>query len=264
MLAASHSPLAESSHQSLADLVTVPRGLSARRVEEMFGLPLGAWRGRRLFALRVSSDRFSSLGIRTGDYLVVEPGAREREGQIVVRRSSTGITLHRVQTPEIDESADSLPLPFPAQGPGRGTRTIGSLIGVARPTPSGSLQPLGQPRSSVSQAPAFSRAPHRRQIQKEEDSAGFLATERIEELRGQLQAWGAWIEQKSQQFSPASRTVEGWRRLETGLRTLIECLEATRNPRLKFALFREANVTVRMIRGEISLQRMSQPERLCA
>lgn len=226
----------------------------------MFHLPLGAWKGRRLFALRAASDQFRSLGIRSGDFIVVEPGPKERHSQIVLARSDQGMNLRRIDHHEQGRDCGSLPLPFPeATG-----RTIGTVLGVARPTSSGHLRPLGQ--AAKGPQTQNSRVPYKTRPTKEargDESPASL--ERVEELRDQLRAWGAWVDQRTQGMTDGSPLQESWTRLETGLRTLIECLEATQNPRLTAALLREASLTVRTIRGEMARARMVEDNRrLCA
>ncbi|MFT4570960.1 MAG: hypothetical protein ACI8TX_001647 [Hyphomicrobiaceae bacterium] len=246
------------------DLISPPRRLSARRFEEMFGLTLGAWKGRRLFVVRASNDRFAPMGIRGGDYLVIEPGACEREGQIVLRRTTDGLSLSRVPTATADPMADSLWLPFRQNNDRPRTTTVGSLIGVARTTPSGNLQPLGR-STRHSSSSSRSEIAYRKRVPPQQNPQNTASTQdRIGELQKRLTAWTAWIEQSAVSLAPDSQTVVGWRRLGTGLRTLIECLEVAHSPRLASALLREARTTLRTMESEASRHRMADVDRICA
>jgi hypothetical protein len=241
------------------DLVDPPRGLSPRRLEEMFGLPLGSWQSRHLFALRASSDRFAELGIKNGDYLIIEPGGFEREGQVVLSRSSKGTSLRRIPRPMGPDNDPSLWLPLRERNGGAGReRTVGRLLGVARRTDSGRLRPLGRREHSRSTQPAGPRLAESRS-----EPEGQMLDSVAERAR-KLLAWQEWIDVHAGDLAENSTTVEGWRRLENGLHTLIECLEVAHSPRLIQALFREAGAALRAIHGEMSRHRMAGVSRLCA
>ena len=49
--------------------------LSAALAERELGLPAGAWKRRRLFALRVLTGDLAGCGFARGDFLIIEPGA---------------------------------------------------------------------------------------------------------------------------------------------------------------------------------------------
>ncbi len=124
-------------------LAPTPVGLSARRAERWLCLPPGAWQKRRLYALKVGGETFESLGIRIGDFLIVEPGARERPGQTVVTKNSSILSIRRIPLPSPSNQIPSvLELPLRQRTAKSPARVIGTVIGVIRPTGSGALKPV--------------------------------------------------------------------------------------------------------------------------
>lgn len=124
-------------------LATTAVGLSARRAERWLSLPLGAWHKRRLYALRVGGATFESLGIRLGDFLIVEPGVRERPGQTVVTKKRAALSLKRIPPLRpVPRLPNVLELPLGSRGTHSSITVVGTVIGVIRPTGTGALKPV--------------------------------------------------------------------------------------------------------------------------
>ena len=86
-------------------------------MERFLGLPSGAWKKRRLFALRVLTDAHDDAGISRGALIVVEPGARATPGRLVLVRRDSDLTIQKVEYDgrgrTVIASAAPGALPFP-------------------------------------------------------------------------------------------------------------------------------------------------------
>jgi hypothetical protein len=242
------SPDADHSAPTLA---TAPEGLSARRVERWLDLPPGAWQRRRLYALRLNGQAFAHLGFRAGDLVVVEPGAKEQPGSIVVTRSPQGSSLRRIPPSMHGERRmpTVLELPLRERVLHKGEHVVGTVIGLLRSTGTGALRPV--PLTS-------SRPAHRRRPPSKAPETRFpLSTPNpevpLEELREVESEWHRWVAAADSidgvRVPPAQR--ERWDRLDASLLTLCDCLARTHVPELRRALLDEAQALVKTIRGEM-------------
>ncbi len=68
-------------------------GLSTAELEARLGLAAGSWKRRHLYALRTTTTAFKDIGLKIGDFLIVEPGPRESPGHLVLRRTPQGLRL---------------------------------------------------------------------------------------------------------------------------------------------------------------------------
>jgi hypothetical protein len=230
------------------------RGLSARSVESTLSLPDGAWKSRRLVALRVQSDSLSRFGVHHGDYLIVEPGAQANLNRLVVIRDGSVIGLRRVRLDAMGRcilcGVDPEALPF-EQTSGKRGHVIGRVIAVLpqRRTHNGTplrfleRHPSGTQRGAA-RAPAVSEQ-YRSQPIKRRRFQGLAARE--ETLLGTLRRWARWAERRLAR----SDGVEAPRLDNLGrrLRTLVACIEKADEPHLRSALIREAESTARVIAG---------------
>ena len=233
-------------------LAPAPEGLSARRVERWLDLPPGAWQSRRLYALRLKGEAFARLGLRQADLVVVEPGAREQPGRLVVTRSPHGPSLKRIPLPAPVERRmpTVLELPLREKNPSHASEhVVGTVIGLLRPTGTGALRPI----SLVSSG---SRARRRSRINPTEHSTPAPTPAEPFSLNYLLETqsqWRGWVtvasETSSHRATPAE--VERWERLDASLATLCSCLARTHSSALRAALAAEAGAIVAAIRGEM-------------
>ena len=238
---------------SAPTLATAPEGLSARRVERWLDLPPGAWQRRRLYALRLAGQAFSHLGFRTGDLVVVEPGAKEQPESIVVTRSPHGPSLRRIPPSLHGERRlpTVLELPLKERTLQKGEHVVGTVIGLLRATGTGALRPVplrssrpSHPRRQPAVTPSLlSAAPKP------------VATVEVplEELRQVESMWHRWVAEArtSDRIHPTPAQTERWNRLDSSLLTLCECLARTHVPELRRALLGEAQALVQTIRVEM-------------
>lgn len=245
---------------SAPTLATAPEGLSARRVERWLDLPPGAWQRRRLYALRLNGQAFAHLGFRAGDLVVVEPGAKEQPGSIVVTRSSQGSSLRRIPPSMHGERRmpTVLELPLKERVLHKGEHVVGTVIGLLRSTGTGALRPVPLALSS--------RPAHRRRTPSPEPeariplSAASLSAANLEvplgELREVESEWHRWVAAADSidgvRATPAQR--ERWDRLDASLLTLCDCLARTHLPELQRALLGEAQSLVKTIREEMRVR----------
>lgn len=241
--------------QTAPTLATAPEGLSARRVERWLDLPPGAWQRRRLYAVRLAGQAFAHLGFRTGDLLVVEPGAKEQPGSIVVTRSPHGPSVRRLPPSMHGEHRmpTVLELPLKERVLQKGEHVVGTVIGLLRSTGTGALRPvpLASSRPAPRRRPA-STGPS--VVPLAPVSTPTAAPEvPLDELREIENVWHRWVTEArssdSIHVTPSQR--ERWDRLDCSLLTLCECLARTHIPELRRALLGEAQALVRTIRVEM-------------
>jgi hypothetical protein len=255
------------------------QGLSARRMEELFDLPTGAWHQRHLYGLRLLVDGYSDFGLRRGDLLLIEPGGRQPRGNLVICRRSDGETaLRRVpdhaakahsgsrgHEPMAHETTgqddESLWLPLKEATPQKQEPTVGVVISVARLTQSGVLRALFPRRRRPSTRASLPQSP---QPQNTEHQSHDQIETGLQNLRQQDQKWRVWIQDQELALGQGSNFVRQWRQLGCSLKTLIDCIEVARTPRLAIALSREARAIVRTMHGEIARSRMTVGTKLCA
>jgi hypothetical protein len=234
-------------------LASAPGGLSARRVERWLDLPPGAWHRRRLFALHLRGSSFGYLGLRQGDYLIVEPGAREQPGSIVVTRSSSGTSLRRIPLPAPVEHRmpTVLELPLREKAPSTNTRVVGSVLGVLRETGTGALRPASL---SASRSAARRRAPgsgaRLTPPPQREASRAPVSLDYVFDMHAR---WKNWIHLRraAETATATPSQLERWERLDSSLSTLCDCLRRTHSPGLREALAAEAAAVVSAIHSEM-------------
>jgi SOS regulatory protein LexA len=209
----------------LLGVVAAGRPLHAFPVEGALELPAGLWGGRRVFALRVSGTSMVDEGIRDGDYLIVEPRESADVGQTIVAEVDGGVTVKRLFRERDGRvrlqpaNAEMLPLVLAAER----VRVVGIVVGVFR-------------RQGFRQAAAPRTRPARRAV----DGRTLDLTLRvIDQSLGEAERRAA-----SRQGRAALRL----RELAQSLRGLRDCYLATRVPRLRAALLREAARLVRRLR----------------
>ena len=233
-------------------LAPAPEGLSARRVERWLDLPPGAWQRRRLYALRLKGHSFAFLGFRLGDLVIVEPGAREQPGRIVVTRGPTGPSLRKIPpTVPIERRMPTvLELPLREKNFTPGERVVGTVIGSLRPTGTGALRPI--PLS-----PSRPNPKHRPPVPPAATPARALTPPdrvSIDQLIETQALWRNWVSaikgSSPPHAGPADR--ERWERLDASLATLCDCLSRAHSPSLRTALAEEAGAIVATIRSEMS------------
>lgn len=246
-----HGPSALSS----PSLASAPDGLSARRVEHWLELPPGAWQRRRLYALRVNGTSFESIGLRGGDIVVVEPGAHDRPGRLVVTRSSRGVGIRRIPVPRppvVDRRMPTvLELPFTQPQFERHDRVVGAIIGILRPTGTGALRPV--PLS----APRIVRRG------RHHDSSFDLASretpsasrpESFGDLHAIREEWHQWMAQHRHECCSSAggrERIERWERLDASLHALCDCLDRTHSANLRAALAEQTRAVIAAIRAEM-------------
>lgn len=240
---------AQASNDPTPTLATAPEGLSARRCERWLDLPPGAWQRRRLFALRLTGGNMPSLGLREGDFLIVEPGAKEQPGTIVVTRSGGTCSARRVPSAHHPNGQARIPtvleLPLRERSrPHQAAHVIGTVLGHLRPSPEGVLRPV--PLVGIRR-----RTPRPGAVRLHEQVAGIVdprhpAKEALQpgqpdlaEIRRAEHRWHHWIEQARSQGLDRERTSR-LDRLDHALTALCECLERTRTGPLQSALREEA------------------------
>ncbi|HXC50733.1 MAG TPA: S24 family peptidase [Candidatus Limnocylindrales bacterium] len=232
-------------------LATAPEGLSPRRVERWLDLPPGAWQRRRLYALRVKGTAFEGLGFRRGDFVIVEPGARQQPGTIVVTRSQLGVSLKRVASHSTRPSAGDRRMPTVLELPLRdrsaeiSEHIVGSVIGRLRATGTGALRPValysarpkkrGEPRDAT---PDRSAAP----------TNADLSPDTLGRLHDQ---WQKWLRTRRESGESMAEELERWDRLDGSLAALCECLARTHNTELRAALLDEAATLTATAVGEM-------------
>ncbi|MFN2377430.1 MAG: LexA family protein [Candidatus Binatia bacterium] len=231
-------------------LAPAPEGLSARRVERWLDLPPGAWQKRRLYALRLKGQAFSALGFVVGDIVVVEPGAREQPGGIVVTRGPNGPSLKRISpTVRAERRMPTvLELPLREKIPASNEHVVGTVIGLLRPTGTGALRPAALPASRTG-----TRRPSARPMLAG-PVAGALAADEPVSLDRLLQTqnlWRKWLAMIRESDRTPPEGLERWKRLDSALAALCDCLSRTHSPGLRAALAVEAEAVVSAIRGEM-------------
>lgn len=233
-------------------LATAPEGLSARRVERWLDLPPGAWQRRRLYALRLNGQAFAHLGFRAGDLVVVEPGAKEQPGSIVVTRSPQGSSIRRIPPSMHGERRmpTVLELPLKERVLHKGEHVVGTVIGLLRSTGTGALRPVPLASSRP--------APKRRTPSREMETAPVPSTPApevpLEQLRKVEGEWHRWVASATsiRGERPTQSQRERWDRLDASLLTLCDCLARTHVPELRRALLGEAQSLVKAIREEMA------------
>lgn len=256
--AETRTPLSAPDHAPT--LATAPEGLSARRVERWLDLPLGAWQRRRLYALRIKSDVHSKLGPRTGDLVIVEPGASEQPGRIVVTRGASGLSLRRIAPESRPSRTDRrtptvLELPFGKNTEVSREQISGLVIGLLRPTGTGALRAV----PLVSSRLRSRRQPTRRPLPAQ-SWRSCQTTPSLSPLSDAQTEWREWLAQARDQAhsiadparpSPRPDVLNRWERLDLSLATLCDCLSRTHSPGLREALAAEASAVVAAIRVEM-------------
>lgn len=231
-------------------LAIAPEGLSARRVERWLDLPEGAWQRRRLYALRVTGKSYESLGFRPGDLVIVEPGARQQHGAIVVTRSHAGMALKRIAAPMAPPRSSRgrriptvLELPLRERAVENSEHVVGSVIGKLRETGTGALRPVAmqarRPRHSENDA----SAPPTLGASHHDLTPGMI--------EGACRRWQEWLRAMRGQDSATSESLERWERLDGTLVALCECLSRTHNAELRTALQDELATVIATIHNEM-------------
>jgi len=219
--------------------------LSTSAMERLLGLPVGAWKKRRLFALRVLTDAHAEAGIPRGAQVIVEPGSRATPGRLVLVRRATELTIQKVEYDgrgrTVIASATPGTLPFP-DDTGRQT-IVGTIIGML-------------PRARA--ADRFARRDRRRNASPSAKTRSrqktVSATEHarhLEVLRRNLDIWT-----DARRASHARRSNGGSARrhaLANRLRVLASCIEVAHQTTLYEALAAEANRIILAMRRELSL-----------
>jgi len=223
-------------------LAPAPDGLSARRAERWLDLPAGAWQRRRLYALRARSDAFRFAGVMTGDIVVIEPGAREQPGQVVLLRSARGLSLQRIAS-EASPSAPPSVLELPLRPRNSdGTRIVGTVLAVLRPTGTGALRPV-RAATRRARGEVGERGPSRVSKRDTMSAAEFDRLHRVlHRARAHLQSRCAGQD--------AVGLARQWRLL-SGLAALIDCLRHAHSSTLQAALLAEAGATARSIETQV-------------
>jgi hypothetical protein len=242
-------------------LASAPDGLSARRVERWLDLPPGAWHRRRLYALRLRGESFAYLGLRKGDLVVVEPGAREQPGSIVVTRGSSGTSLRKIAQLVRAERQMPTVLELPLRERTSPERVIGTVIGVLRSTGTGALRPVPAGGSRLAARrnhhtsrradtrTAASARPRSVELSAARSQAMPVSEEHLADVQARWQGWVGSHRNSNVQATPAQ--LERWERLDGSLSTLCDCLRKTHSPSLRAALSAEASAVVSAIRTEM-------------
>ncbi len=213
----------ESSSQLFSPLKRNPSGLSAYDVEHALSLPDGAWKRRRLYALRARSAGFKELGVMPGDYLIVEPGQRIRPFQLVVLKDKGRVSVSRAGTDALNRSVSvaaqqTAPLPFRSAEGDRPARVVGTVVGLLRRGDDGSVRAVKMNRRGSG----------------ESGNAETIAS--VERKLGQ---WCAWVDSRVEEGVDDSTALARWRGLSLQLATLLKCLKNSRSKRLFDALCSE-------------------------
>jgi len=215
------------------------RALSTSNVERAVGLPRGAWKSRRLFALRVRSAAYRESSIHPGDHLIVEPGAQVGPDRIVVVRDGSALALRRVRLDATGRSVlgmvDPSTLPF-AERPNAGREhVIGRVIAVlpagrlSSAVRDGAIEPLGRRRPTPDSQPRRAAMATR--------GHGASRRTRSQDLAA-VDAWAAWSAKMSQRAAGDEAVL--LYDLTCELRTLRACMATTTDEHLYEALLAEA------------------------
>jgi hypothetical protein len=234
----------ESSSQLFTPLRRSPLGLSSYDVEKALGLPTGAWKRRRLYALRARSATFRELGIQPGDYLIVEPGERIRPSQLVLVREQGRTTLARAGLGALERNLtlprhQTAPLPFTSQALSGVARVVGTVVGLLRRQEGGNVRAV-----SLKKRPAAD--------QKAAD------TDTVADLQARLGQWCAWVEAQSNRGVDAG-TLARWRGLSLRLATLLKCMKTARSARFFDALSGEIGEVLGLMAGQAADTRLAAP-----
>lgn len=221
--------------------------MSAATLEEFLGLPRGAWKKRRLFALRTMTDAHSEAGIPKGSQIVVEPGARTAPGRLVLVKENDGLTVRRIDYDQkgrtVMRPAGPGMLPFPSEGTRK--QVMGTIIGVL-------------PRARVAgrsitsgRRPATNPMPTPLRREKAVAEADHQKAAVI--LRRNMEVW-------SQTAGALARTADRaaqarWQTLAGRLRVLASCLEVAHQKTLYGALAEEANRIIVAMKRELDRHR---------
>ncbi len=217
--------------------------LSAALVERVLGLPAGAFKKRRLYALRLLSESLPLLGAARGDHLIVEPGRRLEDGRMAVVRAGAALTVRRVTRDPAGRlllaPADPELLPFPTP-PGRQT-VVGTVIGTVSST-DGRLRLAAKGQREGPVRKGLARAQPARRSARRSPGPGEKPELARDRLLANLEMWRSW------QARPAGGSSRHYQRLESRLSTLLLCMEQTGSDApsgLAAALVREADSVVR-------------------
>jgi len=235
----------EEEDASTAALAPAPAGLSARRAEHWLDLPAGAWQKRRLYALRARTDAFRSVGVGIGDVVVVEPGAREQPGQIVLVRGPNGLALRRLANHPRGTMSSVLELPLRDRDERDFHRVVGTVLAVLRPTGTGALRPA-RPSARRPHATVGARAPSRTTAMRAPNESGS----EIEDLRRSLQRSRLRLDAACGHMDPHDFARAS--RLVAGLSALVDCLGHARSTGLRAALLAEAKATAQMVTADLA------------
>jgi len=235
---------AESRHSDESATFKRVSTMSAAALEDFLGLPDGAWKKRRLFALRTMTDAHAEAGIPKGAQIVVEPGARTAPGRLVLVKDGTaGLTIRRVEYDDkgrtVMRPAAPGMLPFPSDGSRK--QVMGTIIGVLP-----RARVAGRSVSSGRRPPTDCATQPRHQektvAQAEHERAAAILNRDME----------IWSSNSSTLFGRASRGAQArWRALAGRLRVIASCLEVAHQKSLYGALVEEANRIIAAMRREL-------------
>lgn len=235
-------------HPSLQRIDPDGRGRTPAMLERRLGLAPGAWRRRRLWTLGLRDGAFGHLGLGAGDLLVIEPGAREQAGQLVLTRKNGLLELQRLPRRfDVPEGATGL-LPFPAA-----PRIVGSVVARVPATSLRSAQPARTAQPAHAEQADRSGAPGIRRIQGLRTRKNRSASARAAAIR-------------RQRILTLEQRLESWRgmgaaagdhgvRLEHNLATLLECARRAQGARMTDALLDQADAVARMMGQSIAARR---------
>ncbi len=227
----------EATTPSLNLLQRAPGRLSTEEVEKALGLPSGAWRRRRLYALKARSSAFKDIGILQGDSMIVEPGARVRPTNLLVVRDGDDVTVRRY------DSAFSLATPHqprvarqPSLFPMATVRSgvVGTVVGILRRDAAGRLRTVPLPAGTTDNRPV------RGTLRSKRAQAELDRIDRVESLEKQLGNWGGWVQRNDRTLGRMSDAMpEFCKGLGERMATLLECMRQTSGERLFRALLNE-------------------------
>jgi SOS-response transcriptional repressor LexA len=228
--------------------------MSASAFEEFLGLPPGAWKRRRLFALRTMTDAHAEAGIPKGAQIVVEPGARTAPGRLVLVKDSDGMTIRRVDYDRngrtVMRPAATGQLPFPSEGTRK--QVVGTIIGVLP-----RVRVAGRTISSGRRPP---KAPTSPPALKEKTVAPADHAKASAILRRDMEIWAGTRNESTTR--PTKGAQVRWRALAARLRVLASCLEVAHQTTLYAALAEEANRIISAMRRELDRYRTPDREEL--
>ncbi len=232
----SHHSRAQQRPQPILDAYTGFGPALAEAAERETGLPKGAWRRRRLFALRVAAPGFPELGVGRGDFLIVEPGQQANCDHLVVVRQDGTLLLRRVigrgrgrRSILMPPESGTLPLPLPGLPPD----VVGTVIGVLG---KGFSNP-GQAHLPVSAATA---------------PTAVLRAFNAKRLESNLRQWWVWVGRPSVPSAGGPRYYRYRQMLGERLRILSSCMERANNRHLHAALLSEANRVIAAMQRDAS------------